>query len=118
MVTVRPQATSTFCFSWTSEWWKHGGGGNAWHGFTYVPSDGGGWIPYLTDRPVDFWDSSTALAYDDPDAVARWIAARKITHVYFGRRAGVLSRDDFASQARRYERVYDREGVVIFRVRF
>jgi quinohemoprotein ethanol dehydrogenase len=23
--------------SWTGEWWKHGGGGNAWHGFTYDP---------------------------------------------------------------------------------
>ncbi len=21
--------------SWTGEWWEHGGGGNAWHGFTY-----------------------------------------------------------------------------------
>ena len=21
--------------TWTGEWWKHGGGGNAWHGFTY-----------------------------------------------------------------------------------
>ncbi|MEJ2604608.1 MAG: PQQ-binding-like beta-propeller repeat protein, partial [Gammaproteobacteria bacterium] len=23
--------------TWTGEWWKHGGGGNAWHGFTYDP---------------------------------------------------------------------------------
>jgi quinohemoprotein ethanol dehydrogenase len=21
--------------TWTGEWWEHGGGGNAWHGFTY-----------------------------------------------------------------------------------
>jgi quinohemoprotein ethanol dehydrogenase len=21
--------------TWTGEWWKHGGGGNTWHGFTY-----------------------------------------------------------------------------------
>ena len=21
--------------TWSGEWWKHGGGGNAWHGFTY-----------------------------------------------------------------------------------
>ena len=21
--------------TWTGEWWKFGGGGNAWHGFTY-----------------------------------------------------------------------------------
>ncbi len=21
--------------TWTGEWWKHGGGGNSWHGFTY-----------------------------------------------------------------------------------
>ncbi len=21
--------------TWTGQWWKHGGGGNAWHGFTY-----------------------------------------------------------------------------------
>ncbi|MFP6825814.1 MAG: PQQ-dependent dehydrogenase, methanol/ethanol family [Pseudohongiellaceae bacterium] len=21
--------------TWTGEWWRHGGGGNAWHGFTY-----------------------------------------------------------------------------------
>ncbi|MBT8059794.1 MAG: PQQ-dependent dehydrogenase, methanol/ethanol family [Gammaproteobacteria bacterium] len=23
--------------TWTGEWWKHGGGGNAWHGLTYDP---------------------------------------------------------------------------------
>lgn len=23
--------------TWTGEWWKHGGGGNTWHGFTYDP---------------------------------------------------------------------------------
>ena len=23
--------------TWTGEWWKFGGGGNAWHGFTYDP---------------------------------------------------------------------------------
>ncbi|MGH9222181.1 MAG: PQQ-dependent dehydrogenase, methanol/ethanol family, partial [Vicinamibacterales bacterium] len=23
--------------TWTGEWWLHGGGGNAWHGFTYDP---------------------------------------------------------------------------------
>ena len=23
--------------TWTGEWWVHGGGGNAWHGFTYDP---------------------------------------------------------------------------------
>jgi quinohemoprotein ethanol dehydrogenase len=23
--------------TWTGEWWKHGGGGNSWHGFTYDP---------------------------------------------------------------------------------
>ncbi len=23
--------------TWTGEWWIHGGGGNAWHGFTYDP---------------------------------------------------------------------------------
>ena len=23
--------------TWTGEWWKHGGGGNAWHAFTYDP---------------------------------------------------------------------------------
>jgi len=23
--------------TWTGSWWEHGGGGNAWHGFTYDP---------------------------------------------------------------------------------
>ena len=23
--------------TWTGRWWEHGGGGNAWHGFTYDP---------------------------------------------------------------------------------
>ena len=23
--------------TWAGEWWRHGGGGNAWHGFTYDP---------------------------------------------------------------------------------
>ncbi|MGE0441560.1 MAG: PQQ-dependent dehydrogenase, methanol/ethanol family [Gemmatimonadales bacterium] len=24
--------------TWTGSWWEHGGGGNAWHGFTYDPA--------------------------------------------------------------------------------
>ena len=28
-------AMETAAETWTGEWWRHGGGGNAWHGFTY-----------------------------------------------------------------------------------
>ena len=28
-------AMKTAAETWTGEWWKYGGGGNAWHGFTY-----------------------------------------------------------------------------------
>jgi quinohemoprotein ethanol dehydrogenase len=31
------EAMRTAATTWTGEWWVHGGGGNAWHGFTYDP---------------------------------------------------------------------------------
>jgi quinohemoprotein ethanol dehydrogenase len=29
------ESVSMAADTWTGEWWEHGGGGNAWHGFTY-----------------------------------------------------------------------------------
>ena len=29
------KAMETAAKTWTGQWWLHGGGGNAWHGFTY-----------------------------------------------------------------------------------
>ena len=31
------EAMAMAAATWTGRWWEHGGGGNAWHGFTYDP---------------------------------------------------------------------------------
>lgn len=82
----------------------------AWLPSTYMPADGGSWIPYTTARARVFPGDSIA-----PDVLAQWIDAQRITHVYLGRRAGVLRARDFADA--RYELVYSEEGVRIFRVK-
>jgi len=84
----------------------------AWLPSYYVPSDGGSWIPYTTNRAMAFVDNATA-----PDALARWIDAQQITYVYLGRRAGVLPARDFTDAPERYQLVYEEEGVRIFGVK-
>ena len=81
----------------------------AWYPTIYVPSDGGGWIPYTTNRAIVFADNAIA-----PEALADWMATRKITYVYVGRRAGVLHARDFAGAPERYTLVYEAEGVRIW----
>ncbi len=83
----------------------------AWYPTIFVPSDGGGWIPYTANRAIVFADNTLA-----PDARARWIDAQKITYIYLGRRAGVLRARDFADAPERYALVYAEEGVRIFSV--
>ena len=83
----------------------------AWYPTVYVPSDGGGWIPYFTNRAIVF--AGNALA---PDARARWLEQQQITYVYVGRRAGIWRARDFADAPERYTLVYAEEGVRIFRV--
>jgi hypothetical protein len=81
----------------------------AWYPSYYVPSDGGSWIPFTTNRAIAFADNAIA-----PEALARWIDARRITHIYIGRRAGVLRARDFADAPERYTLVYEEEGVRIW----
>jgi hypothetical protein len=87
-----------------------------WFDTNYVPSDGGGWIPYTTGRAVDYLNVASAPIAADTDAFAQWLAARKIEYVYLGRRTGILSKSDFAAQPARYVRVYDHSGIAIFMV--
>lgn len=74
----------------------------AWYPGVHVPSDGGAWIPYFTHRAI-------VMPNNAPDAQA-------YTHIYLGRRAGILRARDFADVAR-YEVVYEEAGVKIFRCR-
>ena len=91
----------------------------AWFGSNYVPADGGGWIPYLTEDRILYPsgelipDSSGVL---QGNVLAEWIKAQGIQYVYLGTRAGVLTKSDFSSHPERYERVYDRGGVQLYRV--
>lgn len=82
-----------------------------------VDAFGGSWIPTLTDRRVDFADGTLASASYDSEEMARQIGTREIDLIYFGRRAGILTKAEFACQPNRYELVYDRGGVEIFKVR-
>ena len=81
----------------------------AWYPSYYVPFDGGSWIPFTTNRAIFFTDNAIA-----PDALAGWMDAQKITYVYLGRRAGVLSVRDFADAPERYTLLYEAEGVRIW----
>jgi hypothetical protein len=83
----------------------------AWYPTVYVPSDGGGWIPYFTNRAIVFADNTIT-----PDARARWLDAQPITHVYLGRRAGIWRARDFADAPAQYALMYEEGGVRIFRV--
>jgi len=84
----------------------------AWLPSTYIPADGGSWIPYTTHRAIVFPENSIV-----PDALAQWIDAQHIAYIYLGRRAGVLYARDFADAPERYTLVYEGEGVRIWRVR-
>ncbi len=88
-----------------------------WYGASYLPADGGGWLPYTAQRAIEFLDATSAPAQVDADALAPWLAARGITHIYLGQRAGILRVENFARQPERYTLVYDRAGIKIFRVR-
>ncbi len=87
-----------------------------WYASTWVPSDGGAWIPYETGRPVAPLDADMVRGEQAPEALPSWIAARGVGYVYLGRRAGALARADFACRPDRYALVYRQEGIDIFRV--
>jgi hypothetical protein len=85
-----------------------------WYGAYYVPSDGGAWLPYLANRASEFIALSPDFPRADADSLARWIAARRITHVYLGARAGILDEKIFAE---RYELLYRANSGAVYRVR-
>ena len=84
----------------------------AWYPTVYVPSDGGSWIPFMTNRAIVFADNAIT-----PDAIARQSDAQKITYVYIGRRAGILHVRDLVDAPEGYTLVYEAEGVRIWRVK-
>jgi len=84
----------------------------AWFDLTFVPSDGGGWIPVLTDRAVVF----IPHAINDGDAVSQWIRSQPVQYIYLGRRSGILKASFFEHQPERYTLVYKADGIRIFRV--
>ncbi len=87
-----------------------------WSGAAYIPSDGGGWIPYFTDASIEYWDSSLALESYTLEDVVHWIDAQNINYIYLGRRAGVWRKADFECQPNRYALIYNQGGVEIYRV--
>lgn len=68
--------------TWTGEWWKYGGGGNAWHGFTYDTElntiyigtgNGGPWNPKIrSEQGGDNLFLSSIVALDATTGVYKW----------------------------------------------
>ncbi len=83
-----------------------------WFESTFVPADGGGWIPYLTRDSIGYLDAVP----ERDESVAQWVVDHRPEYIYLGRRAGVLSASDFAGDPEQYGLIYDREGIRIFRV--
>lgn len=83
----------------------------AWFDSTFVPSDGGVWIPIDTGRAIDF------LSANRSDDVTQWMSERKIDFVYLGCRAGILTKSDFNFQPESFNVIYNRDGVQIFQLR-
>jgi hypothetical protein len=87
-----------------------------WTGAAYMPSDGGGWIPYFTDDAVAYLDASTLMS-DSESRLYDWISARDIRYIYLGIRSGVLHPSDFLSHPERFSMIYNRDGIRIFKFR-
>lgn len=68
--------------TWTGEWWKYGGGGNAWHGFTYDAElhtlyigtgNGGPWNPKVrSEHGGDNLFLSSIVALNPDDGSYKW----------------------------------------------
>lgn len=68
--------------TWTGEWWKYGGGGNAWHGFTYDEElhtlyigtgNGGPWNPKVrSEAGGDNLFLSSIVALNPDDGSYKW----------------------------------------------
>ncbi len=68
--------------TWTGEWWKYGGGGNAWHGFTYDhelhtlyigTGNGGPWNPKVrSEKGGDNLFLSSIVALDPDNGAYKW----------------------------------------------
>lgn len=87
-----------------------------WVGTTYVPSDGGGWIPYFSDNSIVYLDGS-ASQIDSESARMQWIAGQKLDYVYLGTRAGTLSAAELFSHSEIFSLVYYDSGIRIFRIK-
>jgi hypothetical protein len=69
-----------------------------WYPNVFVPTDGGAWIPYFTQRAI----------VTSP--------TESFTHVYLGHREGIWHAHDFADPTR-YALVYDTDGIKIWQVK-
>jgi quinohemoprotein ethanol dehydrogenase len=68
--------------TWTGEWWKYGGGGNAWHGFTYDEElntiyigtgNGGPWNPKVrSENGGDNLFLSSIVALNPDNGEYKW----------------------------------------------
>jgi quinohemoprotein ethanol dehydrogenase len=68
--------------TWTGEWWKYGGGGNAWHGFTYDAElhtlyigtgNGGPWNPKVrSEKGGDNLFLSSIVALNPDNGAYKW----------------------------------------------
>lgn len=85
-----------------------------WVGATYVPSDGGGWIPYFTGNPVEYLGADNG---DSQSNLVQWMIARKPNYVYLGTRAGTLSAVELFAHPELFSLVYNDSGINIFRIK-
>lgn len=87
-----------------------------WFNGSYVPVNGGTWIPVLTHRSIDFLGSSSLPSPSDAKAIARWLDERQVAYIYLGWRSGILTKKDFACRPDLYTPLYDQAGIAIFAV--
>lgn len=76
------QAMEMAAKTWTGEWWKYGGGGNAWHGFTYDEElntiyigtgNGGPWNQKVrSENGGDNLFLSSIVALNPEDGAYKW----------------------------------------------
>jgi hypothetical protein len=87
-----------------------------WVGNAFVPSDGGGWIPFFTGNPVEYLNALSSQG-DSESVLAQWIKTHQINYIYLGSRAGTLGASEFLAHPKNFTLVYDRESVKIFQIR-
>jgi hypothetical protein len=92
-----------------------------WMRNQFQPSDAGGWLPFVLDRMVAL-EASKAIGQTlkqgkgGVELICHTARAAGVTHLYLGRRGGIISPKVIESDASCFERIYEHAGVRIYRV--